>query len=170
MSPHPLKAIERGRRRATFLLLTVSLALLGCLGARCLYHAGSSSRLSGSGSRSAQGPLNGSWRYGRYHDHVSGLEPGSPAYRDLLLQAAKGTASDCGDGLSWAAAPAATQVQCPAFNASRLPAELWGPGRGVYVAANLRDNEGVMANFIRCVCFWGFGVAVGGRGLEGVVD
>ena len=144
MSPHPLKAIERGRRRATFLLLTVSLALLGCLGVRCLYHAASSSSSRRGGT--AQ-DLNGSWRYGRYHNHVSGMEAGTPAYRDLLQ-----AASD-GGGLSWAAAPAATQVQCPAFNASRLPPELWQKGRGIYVAANLRDNEGVMANFIRCVFF-----------------
>lgn len=146
MSPHPLKAIERGRRRATFLLLTVSLVLLGCLGVRCLHHAASSSsRRSGT----AQG-LNGSWRYGRYHDHVSGMEAGTPAYRDLLQ-----AASD-GGGLSWAEAPAATQVQCPAFNASRLPPELWQQGQGLYLAANLRDNEGVMANFIRCVCLGGW--------------
>lgn len=53
---------------------------------------------------------------------------------------------------SWAAHPAATQVRCPAFYASLLPPTLLrGPGKGLYVAANLRDNEGVMANFIRCV-------------------
>ena len=59
--------------------------------------------------------------------------------RELLAEAGPG---------SWAAHPAATRVQCPEFNASRLPPDLWR--RGLFVAVNLRDNDGVMANFIRC--------------------
>ncbi len=70
--PHPLKAIERARRRASFLLLTVSLAVLGCLGWRCLYTASSGGK---------SGALNGSWRHGRYHDHATGLGPDASAYR-----------------------------------------------------------------------------------------
>lgn len=68
------------------------------------------------------------------------------ATRDLLAS---------GGAASWAAHPSATQVQCPAFNASLLPPRL--REQGLYVAANLRDNEGVMANFIRSVSWLGVG-------------
>lgn len=73
----PLKATEWARRRVSFVLLSVSLAVVGCcLGWRCLYAALSS----GSGKG-----LNGSWRYGRYHDHITGLRPDDAAYRCVCM-------------------------------------------------------------------------------------
>lgn len=74
------------------------------------------------------------WRDGRYHHHVSGLRLHDPKYQAML------------QGQEAWAQPSEMEVHCPAFNASLLPSELWG--LRLFVAMNLRDNEGVMANAI----------------------
>ena len=78
-------------------------------------------------------PSAGSWSHGRYHDHVSRLRPEDSEYRALASLH------------PWTAA-SVMETHCPVFNASLLPPDIFE--RRIYIAANLKDNEGIMANMI----------------------
>lgn len=80
------------------------------------------------------------WKDGRYHHHVASMNVGDPAYAHILQAHQQAT-----PGLGWAS-PSEMLVQCPVVNASLLPE---GVVRArLFVALNVRDNEGVMANLM----------------------
>ncbi len=78
--------------------------------------------------------MTGSWSHGRYHDHITPLEPEDAEYRALAST------------LPWTVA-SVMETHCPSFNASLFPPDILE--RKLFIAANLKDNEGIMANLIQ---------------------
>ena len=78
--------------------------------------------------------MTGPWAHGRYHDHVSPLQPEDAEYRTLASTH------------PWTAG-SVMETHCPSIDASLLPPDIFE--RKLYIAANLKDNEGIMANLIQ---------------------
>jgi len=120
--------LDHARRRPCFALLATLtfLLALGRAGWWWWWEGGV-------GGRQAH-TLTGSWAHGRYHDHVTPLQPEDAEYRTLASTH------------PWTAG-SVMETHCPSFNASLLPPDIFE--RKLYIAANLKDNEGIMANLIQ---------------------